>query len=94
MGRPWQEIVAAKVGVRDVLIREHSCNHNASESEFSTTEISDVTALTKLLASGRLSAEEVIRAYIHQSVIFSTAFSTFMQLTIDLRACRAHKQVS
>jgi hypothetical protein len=66
MSLPWQEVVAAKLAIRDAAIQNHCRSKLVGYSDI--TNIDDVTNLTQRLASGQLSAEHVVQAYIFQWV--------------------------
>ena len=65
--RPWQEVVADKVAIRDALIQAHHQSNMAKE-DADIILIDDVNTLTKKLHAGEFTAEEVVRAYIKRSV--------------------------
>lgn len=67
MGRPWQEVVAAKRSVREALIRDHWQSDKAALVE-EITEIDDICDLTQRLDAGKFTAEDIVRACIEQSV--------------------------
>jgi hypothetical protein len=65
--RPWQEVVADKVAIRDRLVQVHCRSLMAVQVE-NITSIDDVGDLTERLSVGEFTAEEVVRAYIQRSV--------------------------
>lgn len=65
--RPWQEVVADKVAIRDTLIQAHFHSDMTMQVE-NITSIDHVGDMTKRLDAGEFTAEEVIRTYIKRSV--------------------------
>ena len=65
--RPWQEVVADKVAIRDALIQSHCKSDNTSQDE-KVVLIDDLKDLTNRLHAREFTAEAVIRAYIKRSV--------------------------
>ena len=65
--RPWQEVVAQKVTIRDKLVQVH-CHSDIAVRVKNITSIDDVGDLTERLSVGEFTAEEVVRAYIQRSV--------------------------
>jgi inosine-uridine nucleoside N-ribohydrolase len=60
----WTDVVAAKRATRRELVEKHSCTSESSPVAPKITKITDVDSLTRLISSGEVSAEGVIRAYI------------------------------
>lgn len=61
--RPWQEVVADKVAIRDALIQSH-CESNNTVQDEKIVLIDDLKDLTNRLHAGEFTAEAVVRAYI------------------------------
>ncbi|KAJ5596376.1 amidase signature domain-containing protein [Penicillium hetheringtonii] len=66
VNRPWTVVVAAKRAIRDAQLRKYETADESLGSELCGTGMVDVEALTTLLRSGQLSAEDVIRAFIRR----------------------------
>jgi hypothetical protein len=62
----WDEVVSAKRANRDALIKTHQTSRRTAEHNTYITDISDVDALQKLLEARKVSAEEIILAYIQK----------------------------
>lgn len=60
----WTEVVAAKRAIRDKHIEEHRSTSVNSSPAAKITKISDIDSLTRLIESGDVSAEDVVKAYI------------------------------
>lgn len=63
-GRPWAEVVAAKRAIRDAHVGKHELVNKGSGTDTLGADVVDVEALLDLLRSGKVSAQELIRAYI------------------------------
>ncbi|KLU89838.1 hypothetical protein MAPG_08807 [Magnaporthiopsis poae ATCC 64411] len=59
--KPWADVVAAKRAIRDEHVQKHS--HADSDANLAA-DVVDIETLTGLLESGKVSAEQLIRAYI------------------------------
>jgi hypothetical protein len=66
MPATWNEIVIAKRANRDTLIATHRSPKAIAEHTTYITDISDVVALQELLKDGKVSAEDVVLAYIQK----------------------------
>jgi len=64
MRRPWTEIAEAKRAERQARIDDHAQRPVDPNAQAQITQIDSVEALTKLLESGQISAEDVVAAYI------------------------------
>ena len=64
MSKPWQEVVAAKLTIRDAIIEKYSRESTVDSSTITT--IDEIKELTQQLKSGQFSARDVIYAYISQ----------------------------
>jgi len=64
MESPWQEVVAAKLAIRDAIPQTHSRDRSV-EAPISAA-MDGIEELTQQLESGRLSAQYVVRACISQ----------------------------
>jgi hypothetical protein len=64
MKETWQEVVAAKLATRDVVIQNHC--HNSSVVLEYITRPADVKELTQRIRSGHFSTEDVVHGYISQ----------------------------
>lgn len=63
--RPWTDIVAAKRKARDESLEQYSKSRGPPDKEVSRiTAIDNVDELVRLIASGSLSAIQVVDAYI------------------------------
>ncbi|KAK1958764.1 amidase [Colletotrichum sublineola] len=62
--RSWTEVAAAKRAIRDAQLRKHEPTDGDSASARLGVDVVDIEALTDLLRLGRVSAEELIHAYI------------------------------
>ncbi|KAH8651267.1 amidase signature domain-containing protein [Xylariales sp. PMI_506] len=62
--RSWTEVVTAKRAIRDAHLRKYQSSNEEPSLNILRGGIVEVEALTNLLSSGRVSAEELIRAYI------------------------------
>lgn len=60
----WTEVVAAKRAIRDRHIEEHRSMSMNSSPTAKITKVSDIDSLTRLIESGDVSAEDVVKAYI------------------------------
>jgi hypothetical protein len=67
MARPWQEVVAEKTAVRETLIEKHCRNIDIMQVE-DITAINTIYGLRQRLEDGNFTAEDVVHAYIKQSV--------------------------
>lgn len=63
--RPWQEVAAEKVAIRDALIQGYSHSDKTVQAK-EITRIDDIHELTRKLDDGKFTAEDVARAYILQ----------------------------
>jgi hypothetical protein len=60
----WQDVVAAKLAIRDAAIQHY---HRKGPDELSNiTAIDNAKDLTQRLESGQISAQDVVRAYISE----------------------------
>lgn len=65
--KSWAETVQAKRAIRDAHLQKHEQSSTwGSGSKTLGANIVDVEALTNLLKSGQVSAENMIRAYIRR----------------------------
>ena len=64
--RPWQDIVAAKRAARDEAVYKYLHTEPAAGTHEDVTGLVDVAVLVRLLETGTLSAEQVVRAYIQR----------------------------
>ena len=64
MSKSWQEVVSAKLAIRDEILQKHL--HNNSVGVSNITTIDDIKELTQQLKLGKLSAQDVVHAYISQ----------------------------
>jgi hypothetical protein len=65
---PWTEIVETKRAIRSQHIEKHRHDVEHSENDARITGNPDISALTKLLESKQVSAEDIVTAYIQKSV--------------------------
>ena len=65
---PWTEIVEAKRTIRSRHIKNHQNKIGNSGIDTEITQTPDISALTQLLESNKVSAEDIITAYIHKYV--------------------------
>ena len=63
---PWAEVVEAKRAIRSQHIEKHQDKIGKSVIETNITETSDISVLTQLLESKKVSAEDVVTAYIQR----------------------------
>ncbi|KAI9039902.1 amidase [Aspergillus affinis] len=61
---PWAVVLAAKRAIRDAQVQKHAPANSDPRSDTLGANIVDVEALTSLLSCEKVSAEELIRAYI------------------------------
>ena len=64
MSTSWQGVVSAKLAIRDEILQKHLPVNSVEVSNITT--IDDIEVLTQQLKLGRVSAQDVIRAYISQ----------------------------
>ncbi|GAM87939.1 hypothetical protein ANO11243_059670 [Dothideomycetidae sp. 11243] len=64
----WEEIAAVKRAERAALLKEHSLSSRISEHDLKITNIADVSELTNSMRLGNVTAEDVVRAYIHKAI--------------------------
>jgi hypothetical protein len=63
---PWTEVVEAKRAIRSQHIEKHQDNTRNSGIDTNITGTSDISTFIQLLESKKVSAEDVITAYIQQ----------------------------
>lgn len=66
MPTTWKEVVTAKRANRDALIATYRSPKAITEHATLITDINDVVALQELLKNGKVSAEDVVLAYIRK----------------------------
>lgn len=91
--RPWQEVAEAKRRWRDETISRHEEANETALVITSITEVSDIDSLVRLLGSGEVSAQDVVRAYIHKYA-FASDQDPRANRCIVSRACIAQQKVS
>lgn len=69
---PWMEVVEAKRAIRSQHIKRHQDKTGNLGIDTKITELADISTLTQLLESKKLSAEDIITAYIQKYVSTST----------------------
>lgn len=69
---PWTEVVEAKRTIRSQHVEKHQQKIGNSGIDTKITGVSDISALTQLLESRTVSAEDVVTAYIQKWVWIST----------------------
>ena len=62
--KPWEKVAAAKRAEREALLKQHSSHSRRSNHDTRITDIADVRALTDLIRLARVTAEDVVNAYI------------------------------
>jgi ribonuclease HI len=65
---PWTEIVEAKRAIRNRHIKNHQDKIGNSRIDTEITQTPDISALTQLLESKRVSVEDIVTAYIQRYV--------------------------
>jgi ribonuclease HI len=65
---PWTEIVEAKRAIRSRHIKNHQDKIGNSRIDTEITQTPDISALTQLLESKRVSVEDIVTAYIQRYV--------------------------
>lgn len=63
---PWTEIVEAKRAIRSQHIRNHQDKIGYSGIDTKITQTADISALTQPLESKKVSAEDIVTAYIQK----------------------------
>jgi hypothetical protein len=63
---PWAGVVEAKRAIRSQYIEKHQDKIGKSVIDTNITETSDIGVLTQLLESKKVSAEDVVTAYIQR----------------------------
>jgi hypothetical protein len=63
---PWAEVVEAKRAIRSQHIEKHQDKIGNSVTDTNITETSDISVLTQLLKSKKVSAGDVVTAYIQK----------------------------
>jgi ribonuclease HI len=64
----WTEIVEAKRAIRSRHIKNHQDKIGNSRIDTEITQTPDISALTQLLESKRVSVEDIVTAYIQRYV--------------------------
>lgn len=64
MSLPWQEVVAAKLAIRDAAIQHYQRKGPDKLSDI--TAINNIKDLMQRLEMGHFSAQDVVQAYISQ----------------------------
>ena len=80
MARPWQEVVAEKIAIRQTLIQAHGELDKTTQDD-AITATDNTHEITQKLDAGAFTAEDVIRAYIKQSVNVVCHMSKMPNLT-------------
>jgi hypothetical protein len=63
---PWTEVVEAKRAIRSQHIEKHQDKTGSLRDDTNITGFADISTLTQLLESKKLSAEDIITAYIQR----------------------------
>jgi len=80
MARPWQEVVADKIAIRQTLIQAHGEPDRPTHNE-DITAIDHTHEIIQKLGAGAFTAADVIRAYIKQSVNVFHLVNEILNLT-------------
>jgi hypothetical protein len=90
--RPWKEIVTEKRAIQDAQIEKHSTAGTNTSLNHIVSKKVDIEILTSLLRGGKVSAVEVIHAYIRRDVEIHNY--RCLHANRHYRACEAQKKVA
>ncbi|KAL8389035.1 hypothetical protein RB595_008841 [Gaeumannomyces hyphopodioides] len=80
---PWADVVAAKRVIRDEQLRKHAPTSQDPDSASLGADLVEIEALTDLLASGKVSAEQLTRAYIARACEAQSKTNCLTELCFD-----------
>jgi hypothetical protein len=82
--KPWTEVVTEKRAIRDAQIDKHSKADIKLPSDGFSFKTVDVEVLKSLLRDGKVSAVQVIHAYIRRQVHVTVPNSSMLTVTLEL----------